>query len=66
MPAGAIDGNWHQVGNQAIGMAIGWAMAIAGTLVLLFLVDKTMGLRVSPPMRSPDSISPSTARKATS
>jgi Amt family ammonium transporter len=46
-PAGAIDGNWHQVGNQAIGMGIGWAMAIAGTLALLFLVDKTMGLRIS-------------------
>jgi len=47
LPAGAIDGNWHQVGNQLVGMGIGWALAIAGTLVLLFLVDKTMGLRVS-------------------
>ncbi len=47
-PAGAIDGNWHQVGNQAVGAGIGWAMAIVGTLALLFLVDKTMGLRVSP------------------
>jgi Amt family ammonium transporter len=28
-------------------MGIGWALAIVGTLVLLFLVDKTMGLRVS-------------------
>ena len=45
--AGAIDGNWHQVCNQAVGMGIGWAMAIVGTLALLFLVDKTMGLRVS-------------------
>ena len=47
LPAGAIDGNWHQVVNQLVGMGIGWALAIAGTLVLLFLVDKTMGLRVS-------------------
>ncbi len=47
MPAGAIDGNWHQVGNQAIGMAMGWALAILGTLVLLFLVDKTLGLHIS-------------------
>ena len=47
LPTGAIDGNWHQVVNQSIGMGIGWALAIAGTLVLLFLVDKTMGLRVS-------------------
>ena len=46
-PAGAIDGNWHQVANQAIGIGIGWSMAILGTLALLFVVDKTMGLRVS-------------------
>ncbi|MGD0800192.1 MAG: ammonium transporter [Terracidiphilus sp.] len=45
--AGAIDGNWHQILNQAAGMGIGWALAIAGTLALLFLVDKTMGLRLS-------------------
>jgi Amt family ammonium transporter len=47
LPTGAIDGNWHQVVNQSIGMGIGWALAIAGTLVLLFLVDKTIGMRVS-------------------
>ncbi len=47
LPAGAIDGNWHQVLNQGVGMGIGWALAIVGTLALLFLVDKTMGLRVS-------------------
>jgi Amt family ammonium transporter len=46
-PTGAIDGNGHQFLNQAIGMGIGWALAIVGTLVLLFVVDKTMGLRVS-------------------
>ena len=45
-PAGAIDGNWRQVWNQAVGVGLGWALAIAGTLVLLFLVDRTMGLRV--------------------
>jgi len=28
-------------------MGIGWALAIVGTLALLFLVDKTFGLRVS-------------------
>jgi Amt family ammonium transporter len=48
MPTGAIDGNWHQIGNQAVGMGIGWVLSITGTLALLFLVDKTMGLRVSP------------------
>jgi Amt family ammonium transporter len=47
LPTGAIDGNWHQVANQAAGMGIGWALAVVGTLALLFVVDKTMGLRVS-------------------
>jgi Amt family ammonium transporter len=46
-PTGAIDGNGHQFLNQAVGIGIGWALAIVGTLVLLFLVDKAMGLRVS-------------------
>jgi Amt family ammonium transporter len=44
---GAIDGNWHQVLNQAIGVGIGWILSIVGTLLLLFLVDKLIGLRVS-------------------
>ena len=47
-PTGAIDGNWHQILNQAVGVGIGWLLAIVGTLVLLFVVDKVMGLRVSP------------------
>jgi len=45
---GAIEGNWHQVLNQAVGVGMGWALAVVGTLALLFLVDRTMGLRVSP------------------
>ena len=45
---GAIDGNWHQILNQGVGVVIGWVLAIAGTLVLLFLVDRTLGLRMSP------------------
>jgi Amt family ammonium transporter len=45
---GAVDGNWHQVLNQSIGVGIGWSLAIVGTLALLFAVDKTIGLRVSP------------------
>ncbi len=48
LAVGAVDGNWHQVGNQAVGMAIGWTLAIAGTLLLLVLVEKTIGLRVAP------------------
>jgi Amt family ammonium transporter len=47
-PTGAIDGNWHQVLNQAVAMGIGWVLAITGTLVLLYAVDKIFGLRLSP------------------
>ncbi len=45
---GAIDGHWGQILNQAAGVAIAWGISIVGTLVLLFLVDKVIGLRVSP------------------
>ena len=47
LPSGAIEGNWHQVGNQLVGIAIAWALSIVGTLALLKLVDLTVGLRVS-------------------
>ncbi len=46
-PTGAIGGNWHQILNQGVGAGIGWLIAIAGTLILLFAVDKAMGLRLS-------------------
>ena len=46
-PTGAIDGHWGQLLNQFAGVAIAWGISIVGTLLLLFLVDKTMGLRVS-------------------
>jgi Amt family ammonium transporter len=44
---GAIDGHWGQILNQLAGIAIAWSISIVGTLVLLFLVDKTIGLRVT-------------------
>jgi len=47
-PVGAIDGNWHQVMNQLAGVAVAWVISIAGTLVLLKVVDLVVGLRVSP------------------
>ncbi|HEY1208067.1 MAG TPA: ammonium transporter [Terracidiphilus sp.] len=47
LATGAIDGNWHQFLNQSVGAGIGWMLAIVGTLLLLVLVDKTMGMRVS-------------------
>jgi Amt family ammonium transporter len=45
--SGVLDGNWHQLGNQIVGVLIAWGLAIVGTVVILFLVDKTIGLRVS-------------------
>lgn len=47
LPSGAIEGNWHQVGNQLVGVAIAWVLSIVGTLVLLKLVDVVIGLRVT-------------------
>ena len=46
-PTGLLEGNAHQLLNQIIGVAIAWSISIIGTLVILFLVDKTIGLRVS-------------------
>jgi Amt family ammonium transporter len=48
VPTGAIDGHWRQIFNQLAGIAIAWSISIVGTLVLLFLVDKIIGLRVAP------------------
>jgi Amt family ammonium transporter len=45
--SGLFDGNAHQVLNQATGVAIAWILAAAGTLILLKLVDLTVGLRVT-------------------
>ena len=47
-PTGAIDGHWGQLLNQASGVALAWTISIAGTLLLLFIVDKLVGLRVAP------------------
>ena len=45
--SGMLDGNFRQILNQLVGVAIAWAIAIVGTLVILKLVDVTLGLRVS-------------------
>jgi len=47
LPSGMIQGNFHQVLNQLVGVAIAWTIAIVGTLVILKIVDLTVGLRVS-------------------
>jgi Amt family ammonium transporter len=36
-----------QVLNQFAGVAIAWMIFIVGTLIILFVVDKLIGLRVS-------------------
>ncbi len=47
LPSGFLEGNHRQLLNQGIGVLIAWAIAIVGTLVILFVVDKVLGLRVS-------------------
>ena len=47
LPSGAVDGNWHQVLNQFVGIALAWVISIIGTLILLKLIDSTIGLRVT-------------------
>ena len=44
---GLLEGNGHQVVNQLVGISIAWGVSIVGTLIILFVVDKTIGLRVS-------------------
>src|ERR1700677_736752 len=44
---GALEGNWHQLFNQLVGVAIAWSLSLVGTLIILFVVDKAIGLRVS-------------------
>src|ERR1700689_4606293 len=44
---GLLEGNKGQLLNQALGVAIAWCLSIVGTLVILFVVDKVVGLRVS-------------------
>jgi Amt family ammonium transporter len=46
LPSGLVEGNAHQLLNQLVGVGIAWGLAIVGTLVILKLVDITIGLRV--------------------
>ena len=47
LPSGLLDGNAHQLVNQFVGIAIAWGLATIGTLVILKLVDVSIGLRIS-------------------
>jgi Amt family ammonium transporter len=44
---GFFEGNHMQVVHQVAGVAIAWGLSITGTLIILFVVDKLIGLRVS-------------------
>jgi ammonium transporter, Amt family len=44
---GLLEGNRGQLLNQAIGVVVAWCLSIVGTLAILFIVDKLIGLRLS-------------------
>jgi len=46
LPSGVFEGNGHQILNQIVGVLIAWALAIIGTVIILKIVDLTIGLRV--------------------
>src|SRR5208283_2905207 len=46
LASGLLEGNAHQLINQLAGVVIAWGLAIVGTLVILKVVDLTIGLRV--------------------
>ena len=46
-PTGLFEGNSVQLIHQLIGVAIAWGLSAVGTLIILFIVDKTIGLRVT-------------------
>ena len=47
LPLGWVDGNPHQVLNQLIAVLISWTLAIVATLIILKIVDMTVGVRAS-------------------
>ena len=47
LAVGLLDGNAGQLLNQFIAVAISWALAIVGSLVVLKIVDASIGLRVT-------------------
>jgi Amt family ammonium transporter len=47
LPLGLLEGNAHQLLNQLLGIAIAWSSGVVGTLLILKLVDVTMGVRIT-------------------
>jgi Amt family ammonium transporter len=43
---GWVDGDGGQVVNQLVAVAISWALAIVGTLIILKICDAVLGVRV--------------------
>ncbi len=48
LPLGLVDGNAHQILNQAIGVAIAAGLAVVGTYIILRICDALVGVRVNP------------------
>ena len=44
---GLLEGNPHQLFNQVVGVAIAWGISSVGTVCILFVVDKAVGLRMT-------------------
>ena len=44
---GFLEGNHHQILNQLVGIGLAWTLSMVGTLMILFVVDKLIGLRVN-------------------
>src|ERR1039457_6885335 len=47
LAVGVIDGNYHQMLNQMVGIAMAIVLAVVGTYIILRVVDFVVGVRVS-------------------
>jgi Amt family ammonium transporter len=47
LAVGVIDGNYHQMLNQMVGIAMAIVLAVVGTYIILRVVDFVLGVRVS-------------------
>jgi Amt family ammonium transporter len=47
LAVGVVDGNYHQMLNQMVGIAMAIALAVVGTYIILRVVDFVLGVRVS-------------------
>jgi len=48
LPVGMLDGNFHQMLNQLVGVGMAVVLAVVGSLIILKIVDVVIGLRVAP------------------